>query len=344
MPMKVQGVLSILLLVAGALPASDVKKRNGLTEETTAEAPRVMWRDPVDVSSRNLLYGIGGIQHAPPETAYTFVKEQIGGSNPKFVVKDSSGAEWKVKLGPEARPEVVASRFVWAAGYTTDEDYFVSRLRITNMPRLRRGDHLVERNKTRESLVEHARLEREIPGESKVGNWKWKSEGFHGTREWNGLRVLMALINNWDLKDVNNSVYQYADGQPARQVYVVSDLGVSFGTAEANWPVARSRGNVGAYERSKFIRKVTPEYVDFQTPGLPGLIYFFNFPELFIRLGHRHLGRNVPLADVRWMAGLLGRLTPVQIRDAFRAADYSDREVERFATVVEKRIAALREL
>jgi hypothetical protein len=40
----------------------------------------------------------------------------------------------------------------------------------------------------------------------------------------------------------------------------------------------------------------------------------------------------------------MGALSPKQIRDAFRAAGYSDSEVEQFAQVVEKRIALLTDM
>ena len=53
--------------------------------------------------------------------------------------------------------------------------------------------------------MHNARLKRYLEGEEKNGTWKWKDNPFTGTREFNGLRVMMALINNWDLKDVNNS-------------------------------------------------------------------------------------------------------------------------------------------
>jgi hypothetical protein len=41
----------------------------------------------------------------------------------------------------------------------------------------------------------------------------------------------MALMNNWDLKDDNNAVYleKHKDGL-SEQIYLVSDLGASFGT------------------------------------------------------------------------------------------------------------------
>ena len=34
-----------------------------------------------------------------------------------LVVRDAKGVKWSVKLGIEARPEVAASRLVWAVGY-----------------------------------------------------------------------------------------------------------------------------------------------------------------------------------------------------------------------------------
>jgi hypothetical protein len=47
---------------------------------------------------------------------------------------------------------------------------------------------------------------------------------------------------------------------------------------------------------------------------------------------------------VKWIADELARLSPEQIRDAFRSAGYSATEVDAFAAVVERRIAELREL
>jgi hypothetical protein len=44
---------------------------------------------------------------------------------------------------------------------------------------------------------------------------------------------------------------------------------------------------------------------------------------------------------VRWIAHLLAQLSPDQIRDAFRAANYSPQEVEAYSSVVEQRIAEL---
>ena len=113
-----------------------------ITQETTEG---VLWRYPTDIATRNLYYGPGGRKDAPSETTFTFVKEDLKGTNPKFVVRDASGTRWKIKLGPEARPEVATTRLVWAAGYFTNEDYFLPRVRVRNMPvRVRRGRKYVE--------------------------------------------------------------------------------------------------------------------------------------------------------------------------------------------------------
>ena len=56
------------------------------------------------------------------------------------------------------------------------------------------------------------------------------TQALSGTREPNGLRVLMALIDNWDVNTENNAIYQeHLDCGPER-IQMVSDLGSSFGT------------------------------------------------------------------------------------------------------------------
>jgi hypothetical protein len=280
----------------------------------------VLWRDPADIASRNLYYGPGGKAHEP-RGPFTFEKEVMAGSNPKFDVVDGNGVKWRVKLGDEARPETVASRLVWAVGYFANEDYFIPVLHVQSMRRLHRGGGQVSRDGT----VLNVRLKRHLKDEKKIGIWPWATNPFTGTREWYGLRVLMAVINNWDLKDPNNSVYQAR--QYPEQRYMVSDLGASFGTTGLSWTL---RGNLKAYSQSKWINHVSPEFIDFNVPAWPAL--------------NRWIGRHVPIADARWMGHLLARLSTDQIRDAFRAAGYSEQEVEEFSHVVERRIGELKKL
>jgi hypothetical protein len=337
----------LLVFLIGGLSGSTAQTQDGTIrtkENIPGTSSAVLWRDPDDISTRNLFFGPGGKQDAPPESTFTFLKEDLNGTNPKFDVRDADGVKWKVKLGDEARPETVAARLVWAVGYSADEDYFVREAVIAEMPvHLHRGQDQVHPG----GVVYNVRLKRDRKGEKKVGDWRWGRNPFSGTRELNGLRVMMALVNNWDLKDSNNAVLEpkgddSSDDEP--EVYFVSDLGASFGPTGFSWPHSKSRGNLKAYSDSKFIKKVTPEYVDFNMPTRPALIRFFDLPDFIRRLHLRWIGRRVPRADARWMGGLLAQLSPTQIRDAFRAAGYSDEEVEGYARIVEARIAALNRL
>ena len=337
--------LSFLLALAFTVLASsaDSGASKDPKEGVVGSGPRataILWREPTDIASRNLLYGAGGEDHQP-HGPFTFIEEDLKGSNPKFDIRDQDGVKWRVKLGAEARPEVAASRLVWAVGYFTNEDYFVEDLHVQDMPpHLHRGQNLV----AADGSVHNVRLKRSAKGQEKLGIWQWGSNPFTGTRELNGLRVMMALINNWDLKDSNNAVYQekHNDGSTTpEQVYLVSDLGASFGTTGFVLSHEKSRGNLSAYDHSGFIGNRTPDYVDFKAPSRPALIETFN-PSVFIhRVDLGWIGRHIPRADAKWIGQLLGRLSPDQIRDAFRAAGYSPQEAQKFAAIVQSRIAEL---
>ena len=260
----------------------------------------------------------------------------MSGTNPKFEVCDENGTKWKVKLGVEARPETVASRLVWAVGYYANEDYFLPDLRVENMPHLRRGQNLV----ATDGSVHNVRLKRHLKNEEKIGTWKWGDNPFGQQRELNGLRVMMALINDWDLKDENNAVYVEKETDTVRPElrYEVSDLGASFGTTGRSLTHKQSKGSLNSYQHSKFIRKVGSEYVDFNVPTRPSLIYLFTPKEFVDRMDLRWIGKHIPRSDAKWIGGLLAQLSPGQIRDAFRAAGYSPDQVDGFSRVVEQRI------
>lgn len=111
----------------------------------------------------------------------------------------------------------------------------------------------------------------------------------------------MALVNNWDLKEDNNKIY---DERGAERRYVVSDLGASFGKTES--VVSRSKGDPADYSESKFIERVTPEFVDF---------HLHSRPPFFMRAAARYYGKRtgmgrvvkrVPRADARWVGACSG--------------------------------------
>jgi len=327
------------LLLAGPGWAKSIKR-------VDPEGKKVLWEDPSEIRLRDLITGQGGNEHMPAGIEFKFVKEDLDGTNPKFNVRDADGVKWKIKLGDEARPETVAARLVWAVGFRTDEDYFLPLVHVSGMPEhVRRGRRFIDPD----GSMHNVRLKRERGEEKKLGSWSWEDDPFTGTREWNGLRVMMALINNWDLKDENNSVYEIGDKSErkageSRSVYVVSDLGASFGPDHLDWARKSDKGDLNKYRKTAFIRHTHGDRVDFADPGAPSPFMIFDPADYFSHLRLRWIGRNIPKEDARWMGTVLAQLSPRQIRDAFRAGGYSPEDAEAFATVVERRIRELSEL
>lgn len=335
-----------LILGCAADPLVVGKKKDKAAkaqEEITRNVLTVLWREPGDISTRNLYYGPGG-RRREPHGPFTFVKEDLKGSNPKFTVRDRDGIKWKVKLGAEAKPETVATRLVWAVGYFTTDDYFLPRLHVEDMPAHLQRKHAGKFIQPDGSML-NVRLKREPDNAKKVGIWHWRDGPFAETRELNGLKVMMALINNWDLKDINNAIYdEKRPGRRDERIYMVSDLGASFGTAWLDRTHEKSKGNLYWYSRTKFITHADGGLVDFEDPRRPAFVVLINPHEFFSRLGLTWIGRDVPRGDVKWMGSWLAKLSDTQIRDAFRAADYTPEQVEGFSSVVKARIAELNRL
>src|SRR3984893_14396042 len=154
----------------------------------------------------------------------------------------------------------------------------------------------------------------------------------------NGLRVMMALVNNWDLKTINNSIYEVND----EAEYLVSDVGATFG--KTGDPLHRSKSVLKDYEDSKFIDKVTNDFVDFVMHSRPPLLAAINIPNYEKRTHMQDVTKHIPRADAKWSGERLSQLSEEQIRDCFRAGGYTQEEVEGYSAVIQNRIAALNAL
>ncbi len=284
-----------------------------------------------NVTSLDLLNGSGGKEHAP-RGVFTFAGEDKEGTNPKFDVVDEQGNKWKAKLGEEAQSETAATRLVWAAGYFVDEDYYLPELHVRGMKKLKRGDQYVSPG----GIVRNVRMERTVKGQKKTGNWSWFRNAFTGTREFNGLRVMMALIDNWDLKEVNNAIYD-EHGEGFR--YVISDLGATFG--KTGNPLTRSKNNPADYEATKFIQKTTADHVDFFLSSRPFILAAVDVPNYAKRTHMEEVVKNIPRADAKWLGTILAPLSEEQLRDCFRAAGYAPEDADGNAAVVRQRITEL---
>jgi hypothetical protein len=273
----------------------------------TASELAQLWVDPQG-AERNLFDGVGGRRGKPQaERRYEVLERDTGGYSITYRVKDERGDEWNVKIGPEAQPEVVASRIVWALGYHQVASYFVERWTAVDHGRAQvlGGARFRPRNK-------------DLALESK-GTWSWQRNPFVGTRAYNGLLVLMMIINSTDLKNDNNELYEQkqAAREEARLWYVVKDLGASFGETGRFDP---RRGYIDGFERERFIVGVKNGFVHFAFRGR-----------------HQELLDHITVDDVKWTSGRVLRISDAQWEDAFRAGGYDQPTARRFVARIKQK-------
>src|SRR5215207_11077261 len=214
------------------------------------EAPTgtpILWQRPADISSRDLYLGPGGAAMRPDLRRITFIKEEKGGYSKKYEVRDADGRRWVAKIGKEAQSETSAIRLLWGLGYFTEVNYLVPRVTIPG-----------------KGTFTNVRFEARPENWDRVTEWKWKRNPFTGTPEFQGLKIMMALINNWDLKDSNNVIIKIRGANGDELRYIISDLGATFGHASTTpllWRFTRSRNNPSNYAKSGFFEKVKGDRV-----------------------------------------------------------------------------------
>lgn len=303
----------ILLLVVLNLSAVDVGvvAQSKKKKKQAPQGTPVLWQRPADISSRDLFLGPGGARMRPDLRRITFLKEEKGGYSKKYRVRDASGREWVVKIGKESQSETSAIRLLWGVGYNTEINYLVPRVTIPG-----------------KGTFTNVRFEARPERWDRVGEWKWKQNPFLGTPEYQGLKIMMALINNWDLKDSNNEIIQVEGSDELR--YIISDLGATFGHASKTpliWRFTRSRNNPAKYAKSKFLDKVKGDRV-------------------VLNFGGKNSGlmKNITVRDAQWLSTWLSQLSDQQLRDAFRAANYRPDQINALARTVRERTNELRYL
>lgn len=303
-PFLIVPVVLVLSVLAQAVPAKDKKKK------TPPKGTPVLWKAPVNIERRNLSLGPGGAAMRPDLRRIKFIEEEKGGYSTKYRISDASGRVWVAKIGKEAQSETSAVRLLWAVGYETEVNYLVPRLTIPG-----RG------------TFENVRLEARSIAEKRLDEWKWDQNPFVGRSEFDGLKVMMMLLNNWDIKDSNNVILLRRDGGRNVMRYVISDLGATFGKTGSLplfWRITRSRNSPEDFEKAKFIEGVNGRFVNFRYGGKK-----------------REIFDNIPVERARWLGTWLARLSENQIKDAFRAANYGPEEVDVLAEAVRGRINEL---
>ena len=140
----------------------------------------------------------------------------------------------------------------------------------------------------------------------------------------------------------------YSDSKTGSMIFLVNDVGASFGANGLGWTRSRSKGNIDSFRDSKFVQRMTDTEVDFSTPKRPTAMLFetagTTVGSYAKRAGLDWIGHNIPRADARWMGSLLGQLTHAQLVDAFRAGNFPPEDIDSYVSIVESRISDLQKL
>ena len=272
----------------------------------------ILW-ERVNVSSRDLFAGPGGESMRPNLSNITFVRQETGGHNKKYRIKDGSGRIWVAKPGTEARPETAAVRLLYGLGYKTEINYLVPQITIPTV-----------------GTLQNVRLEARPEGIERLDPWEWEKNPFVGTNELQGLKILQIFITNYDLLDLQNQILAVKGRNGTELHYIISDLGSTFGKFGSNnlpifFRMGRNADNPEGWNKAKFITGVENGRIVFATTGAKS----------------RGLFDNVTVAQGRWLFDLLAQLRDDQIRDMFRAANYSPAEINILLAATKRRIGEL---
>ena len=293
---------------------------------------QIIWRDPGDVASLDFAGGKGGRQ-AAPQPPFVFSEELSGGTSAKVIVTDATRRKWTVKWGEEVKPETFASRLAWATGYHSDPAYFLAQGQIDSAGALGRAAQFIDRKNG--GYFRNARFELITPEEHRMvtRNWSLVDNPFVGTPELHGLKILMMLVSNWDVKDSrssdgpNTSIIEIGGEGAAKQlIYAVDDWGGSMG----KWGdfFGRSKWDCKGYASQ------SPDFVKgVDENGFVG----FGFS------GKRtaDMVNGIKVDDVKWVMQYLGRITDDQLRAGLQASGASGEEVKCFSDALRSRINQL---
>jgi hypothetical protein len=238
-----------------------------------------------------------------------------------------------VKWGDEVRSETFATRLAWAAGYYVETAYFISVGKIEGVGKLERAQDCIGED----HAFRDARFELDEDGVEKLFDehgWSWNDNPFVGTRELNGLKIMLMLTSNWDNKDVrdvargsNTAIFQHRiHGGRIEARYLIIDWGASMG----KWGsvVFRGKWDAEGYESQ------TPEFVKGVENGIVKWGYVGQRTE--------DATEGISAEDVRWLYQYVGRISDEQIQEGLLASGATGEEAESFTRAIRERLNQLR--
>jgi len=288
----------------------------------------VIWADPGAIEQLDLAAGIGGRAKAP-KPPFTFIEESLAGSNPKVRVSDANGTKWTAKFGSEVNAETFATRLAWAVGYFVEPAYFVPSGKIQNLGALDRAKKSVQPDGSFvDARFEMAR-EKGVKKLDEEQSWSWIQNPFLGTKELNGLKVIMMLVSNWDNKDVrdvkrgsNTAIFQTPTKNGVEDRYLITDWGGSMGKwggviSREKWDCRGFRG-----QTKDFIKGAKGDQIEFGYSGQHSTTF----------------KNGIRASDVKWVMQYLGRVSDEQLRAGLQASGATSEEVECFTQSLRDRI------
>jgi hypothetical protein len=291
------------------------------------EPPKILWHTPPAATDQDWECTFSGCDHAPAPP-FRFVKADAGGTSAKVTIKDGHGRTYSVKFGGKVIAESFGSRFLPAVGYTVEPSYFVGPGRIEGIPRL----HLVSDFVKRDGSFARARFQlRDSKELAFLPNHAWSlaDNPFRGSPQLAGLRVVLMLLSNWDIKDARNGqtasntgVFRSSDASRPELLYSFFDWGSTLG----RWGglVGRTRSDCSGFHYQ------TPEFIT----GVSGGV---------VRWGYQSkrtqdVTKGITVADLRWLAPYLNAIKPAEIRIGLKASGATDRQAACWEQALTERI------
>jgi len=305
--MRLVPMLLTSTVVATYMPFCAPRIHSTMPPDEAQQHMSELWQAPEDLPSRDLFYGPWGKEHSPKsDETFTFKHIKTNGVSPGMTVKDGEGREWSVKQNPdEGKVEVTLSRVLSALGYHQPPVYHLETFSMKDEHGLR--------------TMPGGRFRPKLKELDELDDWSWQENPFVGTKPYQGLLVVLMVFNSSDLKNSNNSLYEFKDHGRHERWYVVRDIGTALGETARLTP---KRNDPELFARQTFIKSVHDGFVQFDYRGW--------HQDLF-------LDRIRP-DDVRWGCERLSRLTDKQWDDAFRAGGYDPATAARFIEALKKRI------
>ena len=327
------GTTALLLLGQEPKPATETARAR--TEATAPTGDILLWKDPGAVETLDFAAGPGGPDGAPLPP-FVFQEEDKGGSSAKILLTDGARRTWSVKWGEEVRSEPFAARLLGAVGYFVEPAYYVGHGRIQSVGALTRAAAHI--NRSDGNSFQNARFELRDPKVRPIvgRNWTFVDPGLVASPQFSGLKIMMMLLSNWDVKDArssdgpNTAVMEIRKDDGTTELwYAVTDWGATMG----RWGgiASRSKWNCSGFadESKDFVKGVAKS-------GMVG----FGFK------GKRQddITHDIPVAHVQWLMGYLGRVTDDQLRAGLRASGANSSDTECFTKALRQRIDKLQQV